>query len=150
MTEEARTAEAAATELRRADALPHPRRDTPRRRRKREAYEERIEFLQQEARHEGYSMNPASRHDFERFALGANDIRSGGLVLLENGNLRAIWRDGQGTRLGLQFLGGGMAQYVIFKQREKERPISRVVGRDSPEGLERQLAAFDMRSLLYE
>ncbi len=119
-------------------------------RQKHETYMARIEFLQAEALHEGYALNPASRIDFERFALGVPDVRAGNLVLLENGNLRAIWKDRQGTRLGLQFLGGGMAQYVIFKRREKERPISRVAGRDSLEGLERLLAAFDMRSLLYE
>ncbi len=121
-----------------------------RQRQKRETYMARIEFLQAEALDEGYALNPASRIDFERFALGVPDVRRGNLVLLENGNLRAIWKDGQGTRLGLQFLGGGMAQYVIFKRREKERPISRVAGRDSLEWLERQFAAFELHSLLYE
>ena len=43
-----------------------------------------------------------------------------------------------------------MAQYVIFKRRSQELPISRVVGRDSLEGLERQFHAFDLHSLLYE
>ena len=134
----------------RSFAWPHLRRETPQRRQKREAYEARIAFLQEEARQDGYTLNPASRRDFERFALGADEIRSGGLVLLDNGNLRALWRDGQGARLGLQFLGGGTVQYVIFKRRTGARSVSRVAGRDSLEGLERQLAAFDMRSLLYE
>ena len=58
-------------------------------------------------------------------------------MLMDNGNLRAIWRDGQGTHLGLQFLGGGMVQYVIFKKRAKEQSLSRATGRDSLEGLER-------------
>ena len=121
-----------------------------RQRQKRDIYMARIEFLQAEALHEGYGLNPASRIDFERFALGVPDVRKGNLVLLENGNLRAIWKDEQGTRLGLQFLGGGMAQYVIFKRREKSQPISRVAGRDSLEGLERQFVAFELHSLLYE
>ena len=134
----------------RSPVRPHLRHNTPQRRRKCKAYKARVEFLEEQARHEGYALNLASRQDFERFALGTDDIRRGGLVLLENGNLRAIWRDGQGTRLGLQFLGGGMAQYVIFKRRTEEGPISRVAGRDTLKGLERQLAAFDMRSLVYE
>ncbi len=129
---------------------PHLRHGTPQRRRKREAYTSRIEFLQGEAQHEGYALNPASHRDFEHFALGSDNVRMGGLVLLENGNLRAIWRDEHGTRLGLQFLGGGRVQYVIFKRRNEERLVSRVAGRDSLKGLERQLAAFDMRSLVYE
>ena len=133
-----------------SSARPHLRHDTPEFRRKREAYEERVEFLQEEARHEGYALNPASHRDFEHFALGSDNVRMGGLVLLENGNLRAIWRDEQGTRLGLQFLGGGRVQYVIFKRRKEERLVSRAAGRDSLKGLERQLAAFDMRALVYE
>ncbi len=69
---------------------------------------------------------------------------------MDNGNLRAIWRDEREAHLGLQFLGGGMVQYVIFKRRENEQSISRVTGRDSLEGLERQFDAFELRSLLYE
>ena len=133
-----------------SSALPHLRHETARLRHKRRACEERIEFLQEEARHEGYALNPASHRDFEHFALGSDNVRMGGLVLLENGNLRAIWRDEQGTRLGLQFLGGGRVQYVIFRRRTEERSVSRVAGRDSLKGLERQLAAFDMRALVYE
>ena len=109
-----------------------------------------MEFLQEEARQEGYTLNLASRRDFERFALGADDVRKGGLVLLDNGNLRAIWRGEQGARLGLQFLGCGMVQYVIFKRRKGERSVSRVTGRDSLAGLARQLTAFELHSLLHE
>ena len=69
---------------------------------------------------------------------------------MDNGNLRAIWKDEHGARLGLQFLGGRMVQYVIFKRRKKEQPVSRVTGRDSLEGFERQIHAFELHSLLYE
>lgn len=43
-----------------------------------------------------------------------------------------------------------MVQYVIFRKRENEPSISRVAGRDSLEGLERQVDAFELRSLFYE
>ncbi len=69
---------------------------------------------------------------------------------MDNGNLRAIWKDDQGARLGLQFLGGSIVQYVIFKRRSQGQPISRVTGRDSLEGLERQIDAFELDSLLYD
>ena len=113
-------------------------------------YESRIKFLQDEATHDGYALNYASKYDFERFIEAAPDIRRGDLVLMDNGNMRAIWKDEQGTRLGLQFLGGGMVQYVIFKQRRSEQPISRIAGRDSMDGLARQIDAFELRSLLFE
>ena len=69
---------------------------------------------------------------------------------MENGNLRAIWRDGQGTRMGLQFLGSGKLQYVIFKRHGGEDKISRASGRDNFDGIARQIDAFDLHSLLSE
>ena len=69
---------------------------------------------------------------------------------MDNGNLRAIWKDGEGSRLGLQFLGGGMVQYVVFKRRSAKQQVSRVAGRDTFKGILRQVEAFDLGSLLHE
>ena len=110
----------------------------------------RMQFLRDEATHDGYVLNPASEIDFRRFIDSAPDIRKGNLVLMDNGNLRAIWKDEQGARLGLQFLGGGMVQYVICKRRKYKKPISRVAGRDSLEGIKRQIHAFELHSSLCE
>ena len=115
-----------------------------------DAYTPHLKFLQDEAEHDGYVLNLASEIDFKQFLLATPNIRKGNLVLMDNGNLRAIWKDEQGARLGLQFLGGRMVQYVIFKRRQKEQPISRVTGRDSLKGLERQIDSFELHSLLYE
>ncbi len=71
-------------------------------------------------------------------------------MLMDNGNLRTIWKDGHGTQFGVQFLGDGLAQYVIFKRRMPTRPVSRVTGRDTFEGLKKQIDAFDLHSLIYE
>ena len=91
------------------------------------SYELRILFLKGEAEHDGYSLNHESETDFRQFISSAPEKRKGNLVLMDNGNLRAIWKDKQGTQLGLQFLGGGMVQYVIFKQREQGQPARRVL-----------------------
>ena len=112
-------------------------------------YLPRLKFLRDEAVHDGYVLNPVSEIDFRDFVRSAPDIRKGNLVLMDSGNLRAIWKDENGTRLGLQFLGGRMVQFVIFKRRRQGQPISRVSGRDSLEGLERQIVAFELNSLLY-
>ena len=69
---------------------------------------------------------------------------------MDNGNLRAVWKDDHENQMGLQFLGESMVQYVIFKRREPDQPISRVAGRDTFEGLKRQIDAFELGSLLYE
>lgn len=114
-----------------------------------DAYMPRLKFLQDEALHDGCELNPASEVDFRNFVQSDPDIRRGNLVLMDNGNLRATWKDEHGARLGLQFLGGGMVQFVLFKRRKQGQPISRVSGRDSLRGLERQIVAFELNSLLY-
>lgn len=113
------------------------------------AYTSRLKYLQDEAVHDGYVMNPTSEVDFWQFVRSAPAIRRGNLVLMDNGNLRAIWKDEQGTRLGLQFLGDGMVQFVIFKRRKRGQPTSRVSGRDSLEGLKWVIATYELYSLLY-
>lgn len=114
-----------------------------------QAYRVRIEALLADAALDGYNLNAASKRDFWDFILSEAFIRKGNLVLMDNGNLRAVWKGENGTRIGLQFLGGRTVQYVIFKQRAAAGAISRVVGRDSFEGVKRQIMAFDLRPLIY-
>lgn len=114
------------------------------------AYRSRIAYLRDEATHDGYEINKDSEGDFRQFVRSRPYMRRGDLVLTDNGNLRAIWKDEKGGRLGLQFLGCNMVQYVIFKRRQTDREISRVAGRDSLEGIVRQINAFQLHSLLCE
>jgi hypothetical protein len=114
-----------------------------------QAYQVRIEALGADAVQDGYGLNRASERDFWHFVRSEPFIRKGNLVLMDNGNLRAVWRGENGTHIGLQFLGGRTVQYVIFKQRAAAGAISRVAGRDSFEGVKRQIAAFDLRPLIY-
>ncbi len=95
-------------------------------------------------------MNFASRADFEYFMRAMLGIRQGNLVLMDNGNLRLIWKDDKGTHLGLQFLGEKRIQFVIFKRRSGSEQITRVAGRDTLANLEHLIAAFDLWSLLFE
>jgi len=114
-----------------------------------QAYQVRIEALRSDAEQDGYGLNSASERDFWRFIRSEPFIRKGSLVLMDNGNLRAVWKGDHGTHIGLQFLGGRTVQYVIFKRRAAAGAISRVAGRDSFEGVKRQIAAFDLRPLIY-
>lgn len=114
------------------------------------AYVSRIEYLNAVAEQDDSSPCSDSLHDFWRFVFSAPFIRKGDLVLMDNGNLRAVWMDGKGTRLGLQFLGGGTVQYVIFKRRASGLSTSRVTGRDTFEGLNRQIDAFELHALIRE
>ena len=113
------------------------------------AYKNRIRVLKEEAELDGYSLSQPSKAAFLEF-LGKNPlIRRGRLVLMENGNLRAVWKGAHGAHVGLQFLDSRSIQYVIFKQRNPSEPVSRVTGRDTMEGISRQIDAFDLGSVLY-
>ena len=115
-----------------------------------DAYGPRISYLRDEAAHDGYELNVNSERDFRQFVRSRPSIRKGGLVLLDNGNLRAVWKDEQGGHLGLQFLGRRKVQCVIFRRRKKEQGISRFSGRDTMEGIDRLIEAFELHSLLAE
>ena len=114
------------------------------------AYRSRIRTLCADAADEGYSVRSASERGFWNFVSGMPHLRKGDVVLMDNGNLRAVWKDEKGTHLGLQFLGEGVVQYVIFKRRNRSRQISRVTGRDTLEGFKFQIDAYQLHSLLYK
>lgn len=108
------------------------------------AYHHRIEILRSDAEVEGFAVNDASEENFWSFIGSIPSARKGELVLMENGNLRAVWKDKNGDHLGVQFLGEQMAEYVIFKQRPLAGSVSRVAGIDTLDGVITQLQAFDL------
>ena len=112
------------------------------------SYEDRINVLKEQAEAEGYSLNEASGTAFWNFLKKHPFMRRGRLVLLENGNLRAVWSGGNDAHIGLQFLNERLIQYVIFARRGPDAPVSRVAGRDTMEGIMRQIDAFDLRGIL--
>lgn len=113
----------------------------------RQSYAQRIEQLRQYGTEEGCSMSSLSEYDFwcffQRLSATSN-LKGGNLVLTDDGNLRAIWLGENGTRIGIEFLGHGFVQYVIFKQRGSNQHVSRVAGRDTFEGVHKQIEAFDL------
>ena len=115
-----------------------------------DSYKARIETLRGYGVEDEIDVNVSSELDFWQFAVSDPRICVDNLVLLENGNLRAVWRDTDGTHLGLQFLGEGSVQYVIFKRRHKRQPIARVTGSDTFEGFTKQIRAFGLHSLITE
>ena len=112
------------------------------------AFFARIETLRSDAALDGFSLSKASERDFWAFIKSAPFIKKGNLVLMDNGNLRAAWKDNEGNHIGLQFLGNRSIQYVIFKNRAAGR-VSRVAGCDTQKGIERQIRVFDLKPLLH-
>ena len=112
-------------------------------------YKNRIRVLKEQAERDGYTLNQRSKAGFLGFIDKNPLIKRGRLVLMENGNLRAVWKGENGAHVGLQFLDGRSIQYVIFKQREPSLPVSRAYGRDTMRGISKQIEAFDLDDVLY-
>ena len=113
------------------------------------AYDNRISVLEQQAYAEGYFLNSGSKETLQDF-FGSNPLmRFGRLALLENGNLRAVWKGDDASHIGLQFLNNGLIQYVLFKRRRADLPVSRVCGRDTPRGILKQVSALQLDEILY-
>ena len=102
----------------------------------------------EEAEAEGYAFNPDSEVAFRWFLNRYPFLKAGRLFLMDNGNLRATWRDERDTHAGLQFLPDDSVQYVIFTRRPSSRTISRVHGYDTLDGIPRLLAAYDLNHIL--
>ena len=114
-----------------------------------DSYNKRIRDLKQIAVDDGISLNPASHIAFIKFFSANPALKQAGLIVKENGNLRAIWECENEAHVALQFLGDQTLQYVIFKQRKPQAPVSRVSGRDTMDGIMHQFEAFDLKDDLY-
>ena len=113
------------------------------------AHTERIDELEEQARPYGYSLNIGSKATFARFLEQPHEVQRPGLVLMENGNLRAVWKGEKDLQIGLQFLDNGNVQYVIFRKRDDSNKVSRAYGQDSLKGIRMQIEAFDLTELVY-
>lgn len=114
-----------------------------------QAYRERIEDLRNDAELDGFTVNEVSETDFWSFVTSIPYPRKAGLVLMDNGNLRAVWEDNNGNLVGLQFLGDQWIEYVIFKRRPAAEDVSRVAGHDTLDGIKGQVRTFDLAALVY-
>ena len=114
----------------------------------RQSYDVRIEALRNDAEAEGFAVNPASEMDFWSFFDSAPLAQKASVVVMDNGNLRAVWKALDGSHLGIQFLGNSQAEYVIFKRRAASQNVSRVAGIDTLDGIKKQICSFDLASLL--
>ncbi|MCY4152017.1 MAG: hypothetical protein OXE94_07255 [Aestuariivita sp.] len=113
------------------------------------AYNHRISVLEEQAADEGIFLNSRSRETFQVFFRSNPMIKLGELYLLENGNLRAIWKGDGASHVGLQFLENGLIQFVLFKQRHPDVPVSRRYGRDTPSGVLAQIFELKLDKVLY-
>ncbi len=93
-------------------------------------FAKRVQFLRFTAEIEGLPFSTASFVDLQAFIREIRPKVRPSLFLNDNGNLRALWTNSQHEQIGLQFLGEGNIQYVIFKQRNKSLGMSHNAGVD--------------------
>jgi hypothetical protein len=90
----------------------------------------RLKDLHEIALDEELSIRGASESDFRDLVIDRfKPTNRPAVSLLENGNLRAVWKDQGGQQVGLQFRGDGWAQYVFFALTYPEGTLSTSVGR---------------------
>lgn len=113
-------------------------------------YAERIETLKELARDDGYDLHESSYANFTNFLEKYPKLAHADLVLLENGNLRAIWKGQNGAEIGLQFLKDSRIQYVLFNKFGTNTAGLRPYGRGGFEETMNQIKKFDLDSIMFE
>ena len=111
-------------------------------------YNQRIDQLRVYGQEDGITLNEESERAFWTFIESSGFTRRAGLALMDNGNLRAVWKGDDGDHLGVHFLGNHVVNYVIFKRRPGTVQVSRVAGNDTFDGIKKQVRSFALNSLV--
>jgi len=109
----------------------------------------RLQFLKIEAEIDRVPFSEASLADFQAFIRETGFRARPSLFLNDNGNLRALWKNDRREQIGLQFLGEGNIQFVIFKQRKGTLGMARVAGIDAKDKILGHIKASEAESLLF-
>ena len=113
-------------------------------------YDNRIETLKKFAREDGYDLHESSYANFNKFLKEYPGLVRADLVLLENGNLRAIWKGKNRAQIGLQFLKDSRVQYVLFNESGPSSAALKPYGRGGFEETMNQIKKFDLDTIMFE
>jgi hypothetical protein len=108
----------------------------------------RVQFLRVEAEIDRVPFSDASLSDFQAFMREIRPVRPS-LFLNDNGNLRALWKNNRREQIGLQFLGDGNVQFVIFKERKGTLGMARLAGIDAKDKILAHIKASGVEGLLF-
>ena len=116
------------------------------------AYESRIERLRGfvEEDDDVEAVNEESVKDFWSFMKTSRFTRRAGLVMLDSGNLRVVWRDDVGQEVGLHFLGDSRIFYAIFTCHSDGSDAEPVIDTTTFEGVPQLLRELDLISFVNE
>ena len=90
--------------------------------------EARLRELRIDADTNGEPFSDVSQDNLRAFLDSLPFSKRPAIFLLDNGNLRVLWKNEAKEQVGLQFLGNGEVQYVIFSQRQNPPVMAREAG----------------------
>jgi hypothetical protein len=130
------------------EALAHEARQEAARRELTARLHARIGELKRLGAEEGLSWSSASEEDFWAFVSLWPTLREPGLILMDNGNLRATWRNAAGEQVALEFRGYRQVYFVFFARRPEGPPMARSTGEDSVARIGKKIAGDNLTGLL--
>jgi len=110
--------------------------------------ESRLRELRTDAENSGEPFSDASLDDLWAFIDSFPNATRPAIFLLDNGNLRALWKNEAKEQVGLQFLGNGAVQFVIFSQRLNSPDMVRKAGVRPLSAIRALIAEMDGERLL--
>lgn len=110
--------------------------------------ESRLAELRTAAAEDALPWSDASESALRRFLNAYRQPARPMIVLLDNGNLRAIWKDVRERHVGLQFLDNDIIQYVVIARRSGANFASLAAGRDGIDGVVAQIGAMGLLDLI--
>jgi hypothetical protein len=111
--------------------------------------EYRLRELHLDALRDAEPFSESSLADLRSFLTTLQLTERPSIFLLDNGNLRLLWRNDAKEQVGLQFLGDGVVQFVMFAQRHNPPIMSRIAGADVLSAIRRRIADNDSDRLLF-
>jgi hypothetical protein len=108
----------------------------------------RIAELKRLGSEENLPWSARSEDDFWVFVSLWPQLREPGLILMDNGNLRAMWRNAAGEQVALEFRGYKQVYFVFFARRPEGPPMARSAGEDSIQRIGEKIAADNLTGLL--
>lgn len=110
--------------------------------------ESRLGELRVDAEANGQALSELSLADLRAF-LGSRPLASWpAIFLLDNGNLRALWKNDAKEQVRLQFLGNREFQFVIFAQHRCDSAMACEAGTRSLSAIRALVAELDGERLL--
>jgi hypothetical protein len=111
--------------------------------------EDRLRELHVDALRNAEPFSDSSLADLRSFLDSLSLIERPAIFLLDDGNLRAVWRNAANEQVGLQFLGKGVVQFVMFVKRQQPPIMSRAAGTDALANMRSRIEGNDCARLLF-